>query len=230
MERSGRDASAHASDGAGGDGDLVGRVRAGGRLRSVGAKRCARRRAVTGPRTKRSSSPAAACSRIAACDHRDISSGRRPCSPCGRLRRSPTRELDGARARWQSAALAGYEYGYHKYCECHRESPPETIVTVRDGTVVGVRHRPAGSTTEVPAADKNFEYYWTVDGLFGLIASALERGVQVRARTTPRSGSRARSTSITTPISSATSSILRLTGRHPPRRRALDARRAMKPR
>jgi Family of unknown function (DUF6174) len=90
-------------------------------------------------------------------------------------------DLDGARARWQSAALASYEYGYHKYCECHRESPPETVVTVRGGSVTGVRHRPAGSTTEVPAADKNFEYYWTVDGLFGLIASALERGVQVRA-------------------------------------------------
>lgn len=91
-------------------------------------------------------------------------------------------ELDGARARWQSAALSGYEYGYHKYCECHRESPPETIVTVRDGEVVGVRHRPAGSTAEVPAADKNLEYYWTVEGLFGLIASAQARGVQVRAR------------------------------------------------
>jgi len=90
-------------------------------------------------------------------------------------------ELDGARARWQSAALVTYEYGYHKYCECHRESPPETVVTVRGGSVTGVRHRPAGSTTEVPAADKNFEYYWTVEGLFGLIASALERGVQVRA-------------------------------------------------
>jgi hypothetical protein len=90
-------------------------------------------------------------------------------------------ELDGARARWQSAALARYEYGYHKYCECHRESPPETVVTVRDGAVAGVRHRPAGSTIEVPAADKNFEYYWTMEGLFGLIASALERGVQVRA-------------------------------------------------
>ncbi len=90
-------------------------------------------------------------------------------------------ELDGARARWQSAALANYEYGYHKYCECHRESPPETTVTVSDGAVTRVRHRPAGSTTEVPAADKNFEYYWTVDGLFGLIASALERGVTVRA-------------------------------------------------
>jgi hypothetical protein len=91
-------------------------------------------------------------------------------------------ELDAARTRWESAALRGYEYGYHKYCECHRDSPPETVVTVRDGTVVGVRHRPAGSTTEVPAADKNLEYYWTVDGLFRLIASAQQRGVQVRAQ------------------------------------------------
>jgi hypothetical protein len=90
-------------------------------------------------------------------------------------------ELDGARARWQAAALAGYEYGYHKFCECHRESPPETTVTVRDGKVVGVRHRPAGTTTDVPAADKNLDYYWTVDGLFDLIASAQARGVQVRA-------------------------------------------------
>ena len=87
--------------------------------------------------------------------------------------------LDGARARWQSAALGSYEYGYQKYCDCHRENPPETVVTVRGGSVTGVRHRPAGSTTEVPG--KDFEYYWTVDGLFALIASAQQRGVQVRA-------------------------------------------------
>ena len=91
-------------------------------------------------------------------------------------------ELDAARTRWESAALASYEYGYHKYCECHRDSPPETTVTVRDDKVVGVRHRPVGSATEVPAAEKNLEYYWTVDGLFGLIASAQARGVQVRAQ------------------------------------------------
>jgi hypothetical protein len=88
--------------------------------------------------------------------------------------------LDAAQARWRAAALGGYEYGYHKFCECHRESPPETIVSVRDGKVVRVRHRPSGSEVEVPAADKNLDYYWTVDGLFGLVASALERGVQVR--------------------------------------------------
>lgn len=99
----------------------------------------------------------------------------------GALPAAADAELDGARARWRTAAAAAYEYGYHKFCECHRESPPETVVTVRDGSVVGVRHRPAGSTNEVPAADKNLEYYWTVEGLFDLIASAQERGVDVRA-------------------------------------------------
>lgn len=90
-------------------------------------------------------------------------------------------ELDAAQARWRAAALTGYEYGYHKYCDCHRESPPETTVSVRDGKVIRVRHRPAGTTTDVPAADKNLDYYWTVEGLFQLIGSALERGVSVRA-------------------------------------------------
>jgi hypothetical protein len=90
-------------------------------------------------------------------------------------------DLDAAQARWRAAGLTGYEYGYHKYCDCHRESPPETTVSVRDGKVVGVRHRPAGTTTDVPAADKNLDYYWTVEGLFQLIGSALDRGVQVRA-------------------------------------------------
>jgi hypothetical protein len=101
------------------------------------------------------------------------------CSGAGRA--AADAELDAARARWQAAQLSAYEYGYHKYCECHRESPPETIVSVRDGDVFRVRHRPAGSTTEVPAADKNFDYYWTVDGLFRLLATAFERGVTVRA-------------------------------------------------
>jgi hypothetical protein len=90
-------------------------------------------------------------------------------------------ELEAARARWQGAALDAYEYGYHKFCECYRDSPPETIVSVAAGEVTRVRHRPAGATVEVPAADRNFSYYWTVDGLFALLQSALERGVLVRA-------------------------------------------------
>jgi len=90
--------------------------------------------------------------------------------------------LDAARAKWRAVKLGSYEYGYHKFCECHRDSPPETVVSVRDGKVVNVRHRPVGSTIEVPAAEKNFEYYWTVDGLFELIAAAQMRHVEVRAQ------------------------------------------------
>lgn len=89
--------------------------------------------------------------------------------------------LDAGRALWRKAALQSYEYGYHKFCECHRETPPETIVSVRDGAVVRVRHRPVGANVEVPSEQKNLEFYWTVDGLFALVQSALDRGVQVRA-------------------------------------------------
>lgn len=88
--------------------------------------------------------------------------------------------LDEARARWEAAALPSYEYGYRKFCECHPVTPPETIVSVRNEQVVRVRHRPIDSDVEVPAEAKNLQFYWTMNGLFDLIASALERGVDVR--------------------------------------------------
>ena len=84
--------------------------------------------------------------------------------------------------RWRAANLADYEYGYQKFCECHRESPPETLVTVRAGEVVGVRHRPQGIDFEVPAETRNLEFYWTVEGLFNLLESALEREAEVRVQ------------------------------------------------
>jgi uncharacterized protein DUF6174 len=87
-----------------------------------------------------------------------------------------------SRERWRAAALGGYEYGYRKYCECHPDDPPETVVTVRDGAVVGVRHRPVGSNVEVPAEARNFDVYWTVDGLFDLLQRAYARNAQVRVR------------------------------------------------
>ena len=96
--------------------------------------------------------------------------------------------LDTARARWKSAAISSYEYGYNKYCDCHRESPPETVVTVRGGQVVGVRHRPVGFTNEVQAEQRNLQFYWTVDGLFDLVAAALARGATVRASYDPQLG------------------------------------------
>jgi len=96
--------------------------------------------------------------------------------------------LAAARAAWKAAAFGDYEYGYQKYCECHRDAPPETIVTVRGGTVVGVRHKMTGAATDVPAP-RNLEYYWTIDGLFDLVDSALGRGAAtVRASYDPQRG------------------------------------------
>ena len=90
-------------------------------------------------------------------------------------------DLAAGRSAWRAAALADYEYGYRKFCECHPDSPPETVVTVRGGKVVGVRHRPVGFTNEVQAEQRNLQFYWTVDGLFDLIDAARARGVTVRA-------------------------------------------------
>lgn len=89
-------------------------------------------------------------------------------------------ELDEHRRLWEEAAIDAYEYGYNKYCECHRETPPETRVAVRGGKVVGVRHQPFGFEHFVEAEPRNFEWYWTIDGLFALVATALERGVDFR--------------------------------------------------
>ena len=99
-----------------------------------------------------------------------------------------TSNLAAQRGAWRAAKLVDYEYGYRKYCACHPDSPPETIVTVRGGEVVGVRHRPVDSTNEVQAEARNLKYYWTIDELFDLIGSAQRRGAQVRATYDPQRG------------------------------------------
>lgn len=92
------------------------------------------------------------------------------------------------RQLWSAAAIGEYEYGYNKFCECHREEPPETLVTVRGDEVVRVRHRHADTETIVEAEQRNLEWYWTVEGLFELVDTALERGVEVRADYDPTLG------------------------------------------
>lgn len=97
-------------------------------------------------------------------------------------------ELDAARAAWTESGIASYEYGYHRFCECYGDSPPETLVTVAEGEVTSVRHRRPDSTREVPAAARNLQYYWTVADLFDLIDSAIARDATVRARFDPIRG------------------------------------------
>jgi hypothetical protein len=99
-----------------------------------------------------------------------------------------TADLAAGRSAWRAAKLGDYEYGYRKYCACHPDSPPETVVTVRGGEVVGVRHRPVDSANEVQAEARNLKYYWTIDELFELIESAQRRGARVRATFDPQRG------------------------------------------
>jgi hypothetical protein len=94
-------------------------------------------------------------------------------------------EGDGVQAhwaRWKAAGLTSYEYAYNKYCECHRDTPPETIVNVSGGVVTRVYHLHPGSTREVPARAGSLALYWTIDDLFALIELATERKAVVRVR------------------------------------------------
>jgi hypothetical protein len=90
-------------------------------------------------------------------------------------------ELEQNRARWAAAGLTSYEYAYNKFCECHGEEPPETVVNVNDGVIVRVHHKHADSGREVPARDGSLAYYWTVEDLFDLLENAVAGEATVRA-------------------------------------------------
>ena len=89
-------------------------------------------------------------------------------------------ELAAHRATWQAAQVQRYSYGYRKFCECHRDAPPETVVTVDGGSISRVYHRHDDSEREVPAREGSTDLYWTIDDLFDLIASAMAREAEVR--------------------------------------------------
>jgi hypothetical protein len=84
--------------------------------------------------------------------------------------------------RWKAAGPSSYEYGYNKYCECHRDTPPETVVTVDAGSVTRVYHKYADSAREVPAREGSLDLYWTIDDLFTLIEAATAHAATVRVR------------------------------------------------
>lgn len=99
-----------------------------------------------------------------------------------------TDELEQNRARWDAAGMQNYVYGYQKYCDCHRDAPPETVVTVSGGRVARVHHEHAGSERQVPARDGSLDLYWTVDELFTLAADAYAAEAEVRVRYDPELG------------------------------------------
>lgn len=89
-------------------------------------------------------------------------------------------ELDSRRSAWQASGTQDYLYAYQKFCECHRDVPPETFVEVTDGTVTAVYHVHADSDRRVPAREGSLDLYWTIPDLFSLVAAAESRGVPYR--------------------------------------------------
>jgi len=96
--------------------------------------------------------------------------------------------LESARALWGAAQAGDYRYDYRKYCECNRDEPPVTVVTVAGGAVESVYHLHGDSDREVPARDGSLDLYWTVDELFDKLADAYARDAVVRAEYEPALG------------------------------------------
>lgn len=88
--------------------------------------------------------------------------------------------LESARALWDSAQGGNYRFRYQKYCDCNRNEPKTTVVTISDGTVVSVHHLFAGSDREVPARADSLSEYWTMDDLFDKLAGAYAGDAVVR--------------------------------------------------
>lgn len=96
--------------------------------------------------------------------------------------------LAEARALWRASAPAEYVYAYQKYCDCYRDEPPETFVTVAAGEVQRVYHLHHDSPREVPAREGSLDLYWTIDGLFEKLAGAYASGATVTAEYDPTYG------------------------------------------
>lgn len=97
-------------------------------------------------------------------------------------------ELAAARERWQSAHSGDYVFAYRKHCECNRDEPPETVVSVAGSRIVSVTHRHEDTGTEVPARAGSLDLYWTVDGLFDRLGRALAGDAVVRVAYDPGQG------------------------------------------
>ena len=73
-----------------------------------------------------------------------------------------------------------YRYTYQKYCDCHPDTPPQTVVTVENLVITRVFHLYSNSDREVPARIGSLDLYWTIEDLFELIGSASEQRAVTR--------------------------------------------------
>ena len=97
-------------------------------------------------------------------------------------------ELDANRAIWQAADIATYDYSYQRVCECHPDIPADTLITVREGRIVGVRYAREDYLTDVELPADRWQWFRTVDDLFTLVESAQAQSALVRVSFDERYG------------------------------------------
>ncbi len=88
--------------------------------------------------------------------------------------------LRSNQATWAAAAIQTYEYRYRKVCDCHRDTPADTIVAVEDGVVVDVRYERDDYVSQMPVNPDEFQWFRTIDDLFSLVATAEENATTLR--------------------------------------------------
>lgn len=96
--------------------------------------------------------------------------------------------LETARALWQTAQDGNYRFRYQKYCDCDRNEPKITVVTVANGGISRVHHLFNDSDREVPAREGSLSEYWTMGDLFEKLAAAYARDATVRVQFDARFG------------------------------------------
>jgi len=96
--------------------------------------------------------------------------------------------LETARALWQMAQDGDYRFRYQKYCDCDRNEPKVTVVSVANGQISSVHHLINDSDREVPAREGSLSEYWTMEDLFEKIAAAYARDAAVRVQFDDRNG------------------------------------------
>lgn len=96
--------------------------------------------------------------------------------------------LETALSLWQAAQDGNYRFRYQKYCDCDRNEPKITVVTVANGEISGVHHLFSDSDREVPAREGSLSEYWTMDDLFQKLAAAYARNATVRVQFDDRYG------------------------------------------
>ena len=89
-------------------------------------------------------------------------------------------ELAAYRSVWEAAGISSYEYRYEKICDCHRDTPAETIVTVENGLVVGVRYDRDDYLSEIPVVADQYRWFRTIDDLFVLVEKASRGAATLR--------------------------------------------------